>query len=104
MVSRPSPAASRSTLATRSRSASEARRLRGSGTAGGLLISAKPRRTSVRRYSRPSVRYGNLVRKSVGERSRPNPFGLMGSVGGAAGQLRLGLSKHLRDLPSEVDV
>src|ERR1700733_14633989 len=90
MVSRPSPAASRSTLATRSRSASEARRFRGSGTAGELLISAKRRRTRARRYSTALGVTGTYCRDSpLVTRTRELPFCL---------------GQHPRDVPAEADV
>src|ERR1700759_3008508 len=105
MVSRPSPAASRSTLATRSRSASEARRARGSGTAGELLISAKPRRTRARRYSGLPGSYRNLLSRSVRRPSKPIPFGIiLGFLPALTGKLRFRLGEHPRDVPAEADV
>src|ERR1700678_819525 len=99
MVSRPSPAASRSTLATLSRSASEGRRLRGSraagegsSSAGELLIAAKPRRTRARRYRALLVATGTLCRVRVR------------NSGARAGKLRLGLGQHPGDVPPEADV
>src|ERR1700727_3487642 len=87
MVSRPSPAAWRSVSATRSRSASEARRCCGSGTAGELLISVKPRRTRAHRYSGAPGCYRNLMSRAAPCR-----------------ELSLGLGQHHHDVAAEADI